>query len=93
MEELIEKVEVLKSALDSNDNVIRIKELNKAIREDSELLELIRQYHSSHADMLRRRIYDNDLIKKYKVAETDLNVLIMQINKELKVISNKGNCI
>ena len=41
MEELIEKVEILKDELDKNKSIVNIKKLNKKIMEDKELITLL----------------------------------------------------
>ena len=35
---------------------------------------------------------EETLYKEYKEAETNLNILILKINKELKKINSKGKC-
>ena len=64
MEELIEKVEILKDELDKNKSIVNIK----------------------------KKIMSNELFKKYKEEETNINFIILEINKRLKEINSKGKC-
>ena len=92
MEELLEKIDNLKISLDNQEEVKKIKELNKQITADRNLLELISEYKEKPSEELKKEIYKNELYKKYKESETDINLLIMSINNKLKEISNRGNC-
>ena len=92
MEELLEKIDNLKISLDNREEIKRIKELNKQIKEDKNLLALISKYKEKPSEELKKEIYKNELYKKYKESETDINLLIISINNKLKEISNRGNC-
>jgi len=92
MEELIEKVENLKKVLEQEESVQRIKMLNQKISNDSELVSLVKQYNETFDTELKEKIIKNDFFREYKVAETDLNIIILQINQKLKEITNKGMC-
>ena len=48
MEELIEKVEILKDELDKNKSIVNIKKLNKKIMEDKELINLLEKYKNTN---------------------------------------------
>lgn len=92
METLIEKVNELKDALSNTEEVLDIKELNKEIKKDKKLLELLNEYHLYPREDLKKQILDNELFRKYKEKETDLNILILKINSELKQITKKDKC-
>ena len=92
METLIEKVNELKDALSNTEEVLDIKELNKEIKKDKKLLELLSEYHLYPREDLKKQILDNELFRKYKEKETDLNILILKINSELKQITKKDKC-
>ncbi len=92
MEELIDKTNNLINEIDKISQVKRIKELNKEISEDKELSDLIHTYQINQDENLKRRILDNKLFKEYKVNETDINLLIMDINSRLKSINGKKGC-
>ena len=92
METLIEKINELKDALSNTKEVLDIKELNKEIKKDKKLLELLNEYHLYPREDLKKQILDNELFRKYKEKETDLNILILKINSELKQITKKDKC-
>ena len=92
MEELIEKVEALKEELNENASVKKIKELNEKLEKDKELLKNIEKYQYTKDINLKNKIMNNDLFKEYKEAETEINFIILEINKRLKQINNKGKC-
>lgn len=92
MEELLEKVAMLKESLNNTSEVKNIKDLNKKINKCTSLQEKIKKYQETKDEKLKEEIYSNSLYKKYKQAETELNILILHINKELKKINSKGKC-
>jgi hypothetical protein len=92
MYELMEKVANLKKALDEEEKIKEIKKLNKEIINDKELMKLLEEYKYSANEDLKNKIINNELFKKYKLVETDINILILEINKKLKTINNKGKC-
>lgn len=92
METLIEKVNELKDSLSNTKEVLDIKELNKEIKKDKKLLELLNEYHLYPKEENKKQILNNELFRKYKEKETDLNILILKINKELKQITKKDKC-
>ena len=92
MEKLIEKVENLKNALDEEQVVIDLKKLNSEIKTDEELNKLLTEYHNSPSETLRNNLIQNSKIRKYKEKETELNILILEINSNLKQITKKDKC-
>ena len=92
MEELIEKVENLKNELDKTEPIVNIKKLNKKIKEDKELRTLLEKYKSTNNINVKEKIMSNELFKKYKEEETNINFIILEINKRLKEINSKGKC-
>ena len=92
MNDLIDKVENLKEALNDTKQVKEIKDINKLIMNDKELLELIKKYNETQDEDIKSKILNNELFKDYKDKETELNILILEINSKLKEISNKGKC-
>ena len=92
MKELEEKVEELKKELEKDKRVKKIKELNKKLKKDQELLGLLERYHQGEIN-LKGEILKNKLFQEYKVEETELNLLILEINQRLKKIQKKkGIC-
>ena len=92
MEKLIEKTNRLLEEIDKLSQVKRIRQLNKIISCDIKLRELIDNYNYNKTDNLKRRIIDNNLYKEYKDNETDINLLIMDINSRLKSINGNKGC-
>lgn len=92
MEKLIEKVDKLKKVLDESEEVKEIKELTKKIQENKELMTKIDLYNQTRKETLKEEIYSNSDYIKYKQAETNLNILILELNSKLKKINNKGKC-
>ncbi len=93
MNELIELTDNLKKSLDETTEVKVIKELNKEISKDKELLNNIKEYNLTHDESIKSKILSNELFNKYKDNEIELNILIMKINQELKKISVKKGCL
>lgn len=92
MEELIRQVANLKESLNNTTEVKTIIELNKTLATSKELQEKITNYKERINDSLKAEICQDEFYQKYKAAETDLNILILKINKELKKINSKGKC-
>ncbi len=92
MEELLEKVANLKKELDNTKEVKEIIRLNDKMKNNQELLNKIKQYQETRKESLKEEIYSNELYQEYKKAETNLNILILEINSKLKKITNKGKC-
>lgn len=93
MEELLEKINNLENALDKMESVKEIKKMNEEIKKDEVLISLIEEYKKYPNDELKYKIYQNHLYQKYKERETDINILIFEINRKLKTITNKKGCI
>lgn len=92
MEKLIEKIDKLKKELDTSKEVKDVKLLRKKIQENKELITKIDLYNQTRKEQLKKEIYSNSDYIKYKEAETNLNILILELNSKLKKINNKGKC-
>lgn len=92
MNEFIETVDNLKKSLDENEKIIKLKEINKLIMQDKELLKDIEDYNINHNEELKEKIINNNLFREYKHNEAECNFIILEINKRLKEINNKGKC-
>ena len=91
MNELIAKVDKLKETLDNTKEVKEITKLNKEIMKDKELLKLVEEYQKTQDESIKEKIIHNPLFKEYKKKETDLNLIILEINQKLKEITGKRN--
>ena len=92
MNELMEKVENLKKSIDKTTEVQELLRLNKEILKDDDLLSKIKEYQVTQNEKLKKEIIKHPLFLKYKEKETDLNLLILRINQELKKLKDKGSC-
>ena len=90
MNELIEKVENLKISIDNLDEIKNLKEINKEIMKDKELLEDIEKYNLTQDEKIKERIINHKLFREYKHQENECNFIILEINKRLKEINNKN---
>ena len=90
MEELIEKVENLKKSINETNEVQELLRLNKEIMKDKELLSKIKEYQITQKESLKQEIIKHPLFLKYKEKETDLNVIILMINQELKKLDESN---
>ncbi len=89
MEELIEKVEKLKEALDNTEQIQDLKIKNKEIMKEKELLENIKKYNETQDEKIKEKIINHPLFREYKHSETECNILILEINQRLKKIIGK----
>lgn len=92
MERLLELTEQLKKELDEQEEIKKIKELNQKIQKEKQLQEQLLAYQKEKDPSIKEQIYKNKTYQEYKEAETNINLLIMEINQELKKIKNKGKC-
>ena len=92
MNDLMEKVDNLITSIDSTKQVEEIKKINEEIMKDEDLLEIISKYNVTQDEELKKKIISNKLFNDYKEKETELNVLILELNSKLKEISDKGKC-
>ena len=92
MNELIDKVENLKETLNKNTNIIKLKEMTDLIMKDEELLKDIKKYQETNDINIKNKIINNELFKEYKHQEAECNFIILEINRRLKEINDKGKC-
>lgn len=92
MDDLIGKVDNLINSIDNTKQVQEIKKINEEIMKDEELMKMIRKYQENGSEDLKKEIINNKLFSDYKDKETELNILILELNKKLKRINDKGKC-
>ena len=92
MNELMNKIDNLKEEINNTKEVKDIISINNKILKDEDLLNKISKYNKTKDEKIKEEILSNKLFREYKEKEIDLNVLILQINNELKKISDKGKC-
>ena len=81
--EIYDKINELKESLDKEESIIEIKEVQKEILLDKELI-----------NNIRNNSYDNnnERIKKYRHLENEINYIILDINMNLKDLVGGSNC-
>lgn len=92
MVELLEKINIFKNSLDES---ILFKNLDNSLNKiniNKKLAEKINIYNYTFNEKLRKEIYEYNEIKNYKECETNINLLILEINSKLKIISNERSC-
>ena len=92
MEELIEKIENVKTNLDKTEQVKNIKRLNKELSNNKELLNKIERYNITQDEKLHQEIINNKFFREYKLSENEINYIILEINSRFKRITKKGTC-
>lgn len=92
MNDLMGKVDNLINSIDNTKQVQEIKKINEEIMKDEELMKMIRKYQENGSEDLKKEIINNKLFSDYKDKETELNILILELNKKLKSINDKGKC-
>ena len=92
MEDLIEKIDNVKTNLDKTEQVKKIKRLNKELSNNKELLNKIERYNITQDEKLHQEIINNKFFREYKLSENEINYIILEINSRLKRITKKGTC-
>lgn len=92
MLELVEKIEQLKEELDQLAVFDELKSLQKQIDYNQELVSKIKKYNETMDQELRLDIYQYEEIKKYKRMENEINLIILEINQRLNLITDKRGC-
>ena len=90
MEELLEKIDILKITLEESQCLKEYKKVKEKVMTDNELLILIEKYNTTKDERYKEKIVNNELYQKYKHQEAELNILILKINSKLKQITKKG---
>ena len=88
---LISKIDILKKSLDETDEIKNINLYYNMIVKNKKLTDKINEYKNNFNKYLKQDIYTYDEFKKYKKYETEVSLLIMEINSKLKKITNSGD--
>ena len=56
------------------------------------IITLIEKYNYTQDERIKEKIISNEEFREYKHQETELNLLILEINQELKKITKKDKC-
>lgn len=92
MTELLNKIYDFEDSLNNSELFRKMNNSFKLVLENKELVEKIKEYNKNNNIKLREDIYKYEEIKNYKKYETDVNLIIMEINSKLKLISNDRSC-
>ena len=92
MEELIEKLEQLKKEISSLDIVEELHKRKDEVMNDSSLVEKIEEYKKQPKESLKKEIISSPSFLAYKEMETEIDLLILQINQEFKKIRKNYDC-
>ena len=92
MEKLYEKIDNLKEVLNETETIKKIKEATQNIMQDQELLKQIEDYNYTKEERVKEKILNNQKFREYKHQEAELNLLILEINAQLKQIIKKDKC-
>lgn len=92
MEKLMTKMDNLLKVLDENIKIKEAKKLREEVFNNDALVKLITEYNNTNNNDLKNSILKNELFQEYKSKETELNILILEINQKLKELTKRGNC-
>lgn len=92
MEELIEKLEQLKKEISSSDIVEELQKRKEEVMNDSSLVAKIEEYKKYPRESLKKEITSSPSFLAYKEMETEIDLLILQINQEFKKIRKSYDC-
>lgn len=77
-------------SLENSNEIKTLKEKNKLLLKQKDLLKDIEDYKSNPSEELREKIIHNPFYREYKKCENDCNFLILGINQRLKEVTKKG---
>ena len=92
MEKIYEKLTKIKNVLKEKDNIKKKKRISNEIMQDKELLNQIEKYNYINDERTKQEIINNHKFREYKHQEAELNLLILEINQQLKQITKKDKC-
>lgn len=81
--EIYDKINKFKKSLDKEKSIIDIKDVQKKIMLDKELVNSIRNNSYNN---------NNTLIRKYRHLENEINYIILEVNMNLKKLVEGGSC-
>ncbi len=84
MMEIYDKYQNLLDVIKNSDIKYRALDITKKIQNDNELLNMINKYHLCPSKTLEEKINKNKNYQALKQIETEINILIMQINFKFK---------
>lgn len=88
---MIETYYELVDMINNSEIKSEIKKSLASIYEDKELIAKIDEYHNTYNETIRKKIYNEEKYKQYKMLENRLNFLILSCNKYLGEIKDENN--
>ncbi len=88
---MIETYYELVDMINNSEIKSEIKKSLASIYEDKELIAKIDEYHNTYNETIRKKIYNDEKYKQYKMLENRLNFLILSCNKYLGEIKDENN--
>ena len=88
---MIETYYELVDMINNSEIKSEIKKSLASIYEDKELIAKIDEYHNTYNETIRKKIYNDEKYKQYKMLENRLNFLILSCNKYLGEIKDDNN--
>ncbi len=86
MEKLLEKLDEVIFELENDPRIKKIKNLNERLKKEEKLKEELLTYQKYPTRELKERIIKEPFFVEYKESETEINLLILEINQILKEI-------
>ena len=97
MKKINDKVEELIDILNNNRRVKRLKVLKEELNKDEELISKIEylkkldQYSVDYRN-LKKELFQNPKFVEYKELENEISIIILEINRKLKNLTNERSC-
>lgn len=97
MKKINDKVEELIDILNNDRRVKRLKVLKKELNKDEELISKIEylkkldQYSVDYRN-LKKELFQNPKFVEYKELENKISIIILEINRKLKNLTNERSC-
>lgn len=97
MEEVNIKLKELFDTLDHDERVISVKQYKEKLLHDEVFLNKIRQLqildmYSDEYLMLKQELFQNPDFVAFKHYENEINLLILEINQKLKLLTDERGC-
>lgn len=97
MKKINDKVEELIDILNNDKRVKRLKVLKEELNKDEELISKIEylkkldQYSIDYRN-LKKELFQNPKFVEYKELEGEISIIILEINRKLKNLTNERSC-
>lgn len=97
MEELNKKIDNLIELLDSDTRIINLVKEKEIIFNNKEFIDKINKLkdldiYSNEYKELKKELFENNDFVSFKELESEINFLILEINKRLNALTNERRC-